>query len=194
MKLSNCRKTLHVATHRISFPSLKQSVLISCTITAFGVTSSLALDNWGQKYCRNQLFLKDFPSVFWKIARFLGKIKNTVSLRFISLSFPSQKKKGQYLWSGGVALVCSSLCYFFIPALLGIVFLCCIFFYCKSGIKYPARRAFLPAYLCTSRPRDWHSRRLACLLGLFTFARIACLLQLWIRASVLENSTWASPK
>ena len=39
---------------------------------------------------------------------------------------------------------------------------------------------FLP---CTSRSR-----------GLFTFARIACLLQLWIKTSDLENSIWVTPK
>ena len=37
------------------------------------------------------VFPTDVPSNFWKIARLLGKIKNTVSLRFISLSFPRKK-------------------------------------------------------------------------------------------------------
>ena len=65
-------------------------------------------------------FWTDLLSNFWKISRLLGKIKNTVSLRFISLSFPRKKiilwrtcpywqwivctmKKGndRYLWSTG---------------------------------------------------------------------------------------------
>ena len=45
--------------------------------------------------------------------------------------------------------------------------------------KKDAMGAFFPACFlpCTSRSRGRYSRRLACLLGLFTFARIACLLQ-----------------
>ena len=61
----------------------------------------------------------DLPSNFLKIARLLGKIKHTVSLRFISLSFGakivlwedisllamnslySEKGNDRYLWSGG---------------------------------------------------------------------------------------------
>ena len=58
----------------------------------------------------------DLPSNFLKIARLLGKIKHTVSLRFISLCFgakivpwedmsllPMNSEKGndRYLWSGG---------------------------------------------------------------------------------------------
>ena len=68
-----------------------------------------------------QLFSTDLPSNFWKIAWLPGNIKNAVSSRFISLSFPSKNrplrqnvltgdylivctiKKGnnRYLWSGG---------------------------------------------------------------------------------------------
>ena len=67
-----------------------------------------------------QLFSTDKNSNFWKIARLLGKMKNTVSLRFISFIFSSKKsssertcpywqwivctvKKGneRYLWSRG---------------------------------------------------------------------------------------------
>ena len=37
-------------------------------------------------------------------------------------------------------------------------------------------------------------RRLACILGFFTLARIACLLQLWVKTSKLDYSIWATPK
>ena len=41
----------------------------------------------------------------------------------------------------------------------------------------------------------WHSARLTFVsLGLFTFARIACLLQLWMNTSELDYSIWATPK
>ena len=68
----------------------------------------------------------------------------------------------------------------FIPTLLGIVSLLQGFWGCKNGIKYPASRAFFPVcfLLCMRQLRGRHLRRLACLLGLFMFARIACLLQL----------------
>ena len=53
----------------------------------FCVTSSLALDNWGQNVKllaisqtrQFYIFLTDLPSNFWTIARLLGKIKHTVS-------------------------------------------------------------------------------------------------------------------
>ena len=53
------------------------------------------------------------------------------------------------------------------------------------------RHVFL---ICTSRLRGRHSSCLVFLLGLFTFARIACVLQLWIKTSDLENSIWVTPK
>ena len=37
-------------------------------------------------------------------------------------------------------------------------------------------------------------READCLLGLFTLARIACLLQLGIKTSELDYSIWATPK
>ena len=54
-------------------PHWNNSLFISCTITEFCVTSFLALDTCGQKYCQTlsyrptrqfQLFLSDFPSNF----------------------------------------------------------------------------------------------------------------------------------
>ena len=59
----------------------------------------------------------------------------------------------------------------------------------------------LPCVICGSyvtkinavlRHSARHSRRLACVLGLFTFARIARLLQLWIKTSELDYSIWAT--
>ena len=46
----------------------------------------------------------------------------------------------------------------------------------------------------TSRGRRCIRVAMACLLGLFTFARIACLLQLWIKTSYLYYSIWGTPK
>ena len=39
-----------------------------------------------------QLFLTDLPPNFWKITRLLGKVKNTVSIRFISLPHPGKNR------------------------------------------------------------------------------------------------------
>ena len=41
--------------------------------------------------CQFQFFFTDLPRNFWKIAQLLGKIKNTITLRFISLYFLSKK-------------------------------------------------------------------------------------------------------
>ena len=53
------------------------------------------------------------------------------------------------------------------------------------------------AYKCcvvTLRAADTLVASLACLLRLFTFSRISCLLQLWIKTSDLDYSIWATPK
>ena len=58
----------------------------------------------------------------------------------------------------------------------------------------------LPCVICWSYVTKinavlWHSaRQKFTSLGLFTFARIACLLQLWIKTSELDDSIWATPK
>ena len=81
--------------------------------------------------------------------------------------------------SGGVALACSSLFYFSVPALLGIVFLSCkVVEIVKVGSstllgKLSFRHGFMSRF--TS-------------LGLFTFARVGCLLQLWIKTSDLGDA------
>ena len=64
IKLSNCRNTLYVATHHMSFPSLKQSrtyLMHDHGILRHCITP-LALDNWGQKYCQT-LGYKPNPSI-----------------------------------------------------------------------------------------------------------------------------------
>ena len=58
----------------------------------------------------------------------------------------------------------------------------------------------LPCVICGSYVTKinavlWHSaRQTFASLGLFTFPRIACLLQLWIKTSELDYSFWATPK
>ena len=47
---------------------------------------------------------------------------------------------------------------------------------------------------CSDTSCGRHSRPLTFLLGLFTFARIACVLQLWIKTSELDYSVWAKIK
>ena len=114
-------------------------LLISCTITEFSVTLlwlSITKDkNIANLFATSQirqlqLFSTDLTSNFWTIAQHLGKITNTVSLRFISLSLPSKNrperaywqwivctmKKGndRYLWSEGknIHVVCCDENYF----------------------------------------------------------------------------------
>ena len=65
IKLWNCRNALRAATHRMSFRSLKQSCICFMhdqEILRHCVTSSLALDNWRQKYCQT-LGYKPNPSI-----------------------------------------------------------------------------------------------------------------------------------
>ena len=45
--------------------------------------------------CQFQFFFTDLPRNFWKIPRLLGKIKNTITLRFISLYFLSKKSSSE---------------------------------------------------------------------------------------------------
>ena len=103
-----------------------------------------------------------------------GEIKNTESFR-LSLSFPPNWKLSLRCFNMLVAFN------FFVPALLGIVFLCCkVFEIVKVGC-----RAFFPGcfWPCTS-----------CSRGFFTLSRIACPSQLWIKTSDLNYSIWATPK
>ena len=63
---------------------------------------------------------------------------------------------------------------------------------CISFFQYVCFPLPFMTHCDTSHGR--HSRRLSCLLGLFMFARIACLLQLWIKTRHLDYSIWATPK
>ena len=67
----------------------------------------------------------------------------------------------------------------------------------KSAIKNRvlAELSFRHAsYLVLRRSHGIHSPRLACLLALFTLARIACLLHICIKTSRFHYSIWATPK
>ena len=161
------------------------------------------------------VFSTDLPSNFWKISRLLGKIKGTVSLRFISLSFPSKKSSSETdmsllamnsLYNGKgkwpVPMVhckktltpCAARIIIFRKENLNHLIVC--FTKCTLFLQY-VRFPFsicLPGVICGTyhvtriNAVSWHvarqtfwSRRLACLLRLFTFARISCLLQLWVK-------------
>ena len=53
---------------------------------------------------------------------------------------------------------------------------------------------YLWSYVTKVNAVLWRSaRQTFASLGLFTFARIACLLQLWIKKRELDNSIWATP-
>ena len=68
-------------------------------------------------------------------------------------------------------------------------------FYCRFVCHALSMgRMYRRQMLCCDTARGRHSRRLACLLSSLTFARIACLLQLWIKTSELDYSIWATPK
>ena len=80
-------------------------LFISSTITEFSVTflwlsttesknivKLLAITQTRQF----QIFSTNLPSNFWKIAQLLGKIANTIGLRFISLPFPSKKSSSEW--------------------------------------------------------------------------------------------------
>ena len=163
-----------------------------------------------------------------KIARLLGKIINTVSLRFISLSFPKKivlwedmsflvmdslyNENGKWqvpinVWSGGktftpcaarkiifqkenLNMIISSNAYgLFYSVYLVFSFLFFSFFsnfvsYCQFVC-----RALSVAYVTRINAGSWHIARQTILLALFTFARIACLLKLWIKTSELVSSS-----
>ena len=149
----------------------------------------------------SQLFSSfKFPSNFWKIAQLLGKIKNAESLRFLSLSFPSKKwsfMAMNSLWSGGktftpcasktniqrenwnYSIICFTQCTLF-------------FRYAKFYCRF-----CLPCVICGTHVTRISAGWLHILVashGLFTFARIEGLLQLWIKTRDLDYSIWATPK
>ena len=135
-------------------PHWNNPSFISRTITEIWVTS-LALDwlrakilsySWlKSKPFNSNYFCTDLPSNFWKIAKLLGKIKNIVSLRFISSIFSSKTSSSKrtcayyWQWIPMVRRRCFNMFIafkFFVPALLGIVFLCCkVFETVKVGLS-----------------------------------------------------------
>ena len=54
-----------------------------------------------------QLFLTNLPSNFRKITQPIGKIKNTVSSRFINLYFPRKKSSSERTWPYWQWIVCT---------------------------------------------------------------------------------------
>ena len=109
----------------------------------FCVTSSLALDNWEQKYCQT-----------------LGSKPND-SHRVLRRRLFSKGKNLNY------AIVCFTQCTLLFQKV------CFLLQICLPSVIYGTYVTKINAVL-------WHSARLTfASLGLFTFARIACLLQLW---------------
>ena len=133
----------------------------SCTITEFCVTSSLAIDNWGQKYCET-LGNKPNPSIpiidwyLWS----RGKTFTPCAARTITF----QRKNFNYL------IVCFTQCTLFFQYVCFLLPICLPCVICGT---YVTRINAVSAV-------SWHiARQTSAYLGLFTFARIACLLQLW---------------
>ena len=95
MKSSNWRNTLYVATYSMSFPSLKQFLIylmydqeILCDMF-FGfrqVRAKILSNSWLYAKPVNSNYFSQIFLHISKNRRLLGKIKNTLSLRFISLS------------------------------------------------------------------------------------------------------------
>ena len=124
----------------------------------FCVTSSLALDNWEQKYCQT-----------------LGSKPND-SHRVLRRRLFSKGKNLNY------AIVCFTQCTLLFQKV------CFLLQICLPSVIYGTYVTKINAVL-------WHSARLTfASLGLFTFARIACLLQLWMKRSDLGNAQIISEK
>ena len=167
-------------------------------VLSFSVTSSLALDNWGQKYCQI-LGNKPSPSISIIFDRFTFKIlKNQVSLLAMNSLYNG---KGQWpapmVRRKNIHTVCCEDNYFpkekfkLFNSLFHSVYL--VFSIRLISIAVPYLWDVCKEDKCcvvTHHEADI----LVASLGLFTFARIACLLQLWIKTSDLDYSIWAMPK
>ena len=113
-------------------------------IMEFCVTSSLALDNWEQKYCQT--------------------LDNNQTIHTVCCE-------------DDYSLVCFTKCTLSKKFVFYLKFVIC-------GTYETKINAVL-----------WHSaRQILASLGLFTFERIACQLQLWIKTSELDYSIWTTPK
>ena len=136
-----------------------------CTITEFCVRS-LALDNQGQKYCQT-----------------LG---NKPLLAMNSLR--TQKGTDQYLYSRGKTFTPYVVTVCFTRYTLLFQYVCLLFPICLPCVIFDM-------YVTRIHAVSWHTtQQKFASLGLFTFARIAWILQLWIKTSVLDYSIWATPK
>ena len=127
-------------------------------IMDFCMTSSLALDNWEQKYCQT--------------------LSNTAKpfTPFPARTIIFQRKNLNYL------IVCFTQSTLFFQKVCFLFQICLLCVFCGTYVTK------INAVLWQTTRETFAS------LGLFTFARIACLLQLWIKTSELDYSIWAAPK
>ena len=134
------------ASFNVTLNYLMHEIMKSC------MTSSLAFDNWEQKYCQT---LGNKPNYSHCAAR-------TIIFHFFLVCFPQ------------CTLFFRKVCF-----LLPICLQCII---CGSHVTKDK--------CCVVQS----ARKRFASLGLFTFAGIANLLQLWIKTSELIYSIWATPK
>ena len=147
-------------------------LFISYTITEFSVTSSMALNNCGKRYCQT-LGKKPNPCKRQWLVAMVGW-KNIHAVCCEDNFFPKENFK---LFNSLFYSVCT-LFFQYVGFLLPVC-LCAIFgTYVR---KINAVSCHIARYTYSS-------------LGLFTFARIACLLQLWIKTSHLDYAIWATHK
>ena len=120
----------------------------------------------------------------------------------ITLFDPRPNKKGsdRYLWSGGKTFMpCAARTITFqrenFKNYLVVCFTQCTLFVQYVWFLLPTHYLWDP---CNEDECCALTHRAADIpvasLGLFTFARIACLLQLWIKASNIDYSIWATPR
>ena len=177
-------------------------LFISCTNTEVCVPSSLALDNWGQKY-RHTLGNKPNPSIPIIFDRFTFKFlknrpvtrqdKKYRKLKIDKFIFSLQNNrhavccednwfaKGKFKWFK--LIVCFTQCTLFSEYVWFLLPICLPCVICRT-------------YVMTIHAVSWHRAAdiLVASLGLFTFARIACLLQIGIKPSDIDYYIWATPK
>ena len=71
-------------------------ILRDIFFVSWQLRAKILSNSWQQaKPVNSNFFFTDLPRNFWKIARLLGKIKNTITLRFISLYFLSKKSSSE---------------------------------------------------------------------------------------------------
>ena len=103
-----------------------------------------------------------FRKIFWKIARLLGKIKNTVSLRFRSLTFPSKKSSSERTCPYWQWIVCTEKGQWPAPMVhqrKHIHSVCCEDNYFPKGKFKFFNSLFLSVYLVFLNTFDFYCRR-----------------------------------